>query len=65
MPQPDEMQLLTFDQVLSEWLPISRSKLYSEIRRGRLRVTKLGRRSFVCRSDIEEYISTLRRDVEI
>lgn len=58
----NESALLTFDQVLSEWLPISRSKLYAEIRSGRLRVIKLGRRSFICREDLEHYISRLRGD---
>ena len=53
-------QLLTLDEVLADWLPVSRSTLYAEIRSGRLRVTKLGRRSFVCISDIKEYISELR-----
>jgi len=58
----NETALLTFDQVLSQWLPISRSKLYAEIRSGRLRVIKLGRRSFISRKDLEQYISGLRRD---
>lgn len=34
--------------------------LYSEIRKGRLRVTKLGRRSFVSRQDLEDYIAALQ-----
>ncbi len=58
----NESALLTFDQVLSDWLPISRSKLYAEIRSGRLRIVKLGRRSFVSRADLEDYISGLRED---
>ena len=59
MSSSDESQLLTFQQVLAGWLPISRSMLYSEIRKGRIRVTKLGRRSFISRRDLENYLAGL------
>jgi len=56
----DGKRLFSLEQVLTDWLPISRSMLYSEIRKGRLRVTKLGRRSFVSRQDLEDYIAALQ-----
>lgn len=56
----DRKRLFSLEQVLTDWLPISRSMLYSEIRKGRLRVTKLGRRSFVSRQDLEDYIAALQ-----
>lgn len=56
----DGKRLFSLEQVLTDWLPISRSMLYSEIRKGRLRITKLGRRSFVSRQDLEDYIAALQ-----
>ena len=59
MTKEAESQLLSLDQVLTDWLPISRSKLHQEVRAGRLTITRLGRRAFIARRDLEAYIHSL------
>ncbi len=39
---------------------ISRTAAYREIRDGRLRVTKVGRRTLIARSDAEAWLNVLR-----
>ncbi len=42
-------------------LGIGRSTLYAEIKSGRLRLTKIGRRSLVLADDLDTYIATLKK----
>jgi len=53
-----EVLLLTLDQA-AERLQVSRSSLYREVRRGRLRVVKLGHLSRVRLEDLRAYVGRL------
>jgi excisionase family DNA binding protein len=48
-----------FDE-LTKLLGIGRSTLYAEIKSGRLRRTKIGRRSLVLADDLAEYLASLQ-----
>jgi excisionase family DNA binding protein len=39
--------------------PFGRSLLYDEIRKGRLPARKIGRRTFILRSDLERFLSEM------
>ena len=55
-------QLLPVRQVIKERiLPIGPSKFYSEVREQRLTLTKIGRRSYLTRDEIDRYIGSLPR----
>lgn len=47
-----------------EVLRLSRSFIYEEIKRGRLRAVKCGRRTLIRRQDAEEYLDLLSREQE-
>ncbi len=53
-----EVLLLTLDQA-ADRLQVSRSSLYREVRRGRLRVVKLGHLSRVRLEDLRAYVAGL------
>ncbi|GAB3607947.1 hypothetical protein GCM10027414_00720 [Humibacter ginsengiterrae] len=38
---------------------ISRAKLYTEIKAGRIRVVKVGARSFITQAELERYVASL------
>ncbi len=42
--------------------PISRSSFYREVQSGRLRITKIRRRSYVARVDAEAWLTKLRSE---
>lgn len=43
---------------------ISRTAAYREIRDGRLRITKVGRRTLIAQTDAEAWLEQLRADVD-
>ncbi len=49
---------MTVKQFL-EWVHISRSTFYKEVRAGRIKLRKVGRRSLVAREDAEAWLSNL------
>ena len=42
---------------------LSRSKLYQLVKSGRLKLVKIGRRSFVTRDEITQFVASLSRNV--
>jgi excisionase family DNA binding protein len=38
---------------------LSRSKLYTEISAGRLKLVKIGRRAFIAQAELERYVAAL------
>jgi predicted site-specific integrase-resolvase len=52
-------ELYTFTDFLTAY-PISRTTAYREVKAGRLRVTKIRRRSYVTRSDAEAWLKKCR-----
>jgi len=42
-----------------EWSSISRSKFYQEVKEGKLRIRKIGRKSIVTTTDAETWLSNL------
>ena len=52
-------RLLTIEQVMRDYLPLGRTKLYEEIRSGRIPVVKIGRRTFISEQALEAYIDGL------
>ena len=49
--------LYNLNQASAQLGGLSRSKLYMEIAEGRLRVTKIGARTFISRSALRDYIT--------
>ena len=56
MTQPE---LYTFKDFLTVY-PISRTTAYRELKAGRLRITKIRRRSYITRADAEEWLKSCR-----
>lgn len=54
-----EEKLISIQQVLKEYIPISKPKLYQLINDGKLKAVKLDRRTFVKLSEIARYITSL------
>ena len=54
-----EKALLSIPEFMA-WASISRSQVYREIKAGKLRLTKRGRRSFIARQDAEAWLASLR-----
>ena len=46
-------------EVFLEIYDLSRSKFYSEVKSGALRITKLGNRTYVKRTDAEKWLSEI------
>jgi excisionase family DNA binding protein len=57
-----EKELMTLPEFLERY-SISRTTLYREIKDGRLRATKVGRRTLVARVDAEAWLRTLRTGI--
>lgn len=49
---------MSIDEFL-RWSSISRTKLYSEVRAGRIRLRKLGTKSLICRDDADAWLHSL------
>lgn len=49
-------------EVVAELLDLARSTVYEEIRLGRLRTVKVGRRRLVPTEYVEEYVDLLKRE---
>lgn len=55
----EHRRLLTMEEVLRDVLPIGRTKLYGEIRASRLKVVKIGRRTFIGSEELDAYLKRL------
>ncbi len=55
-----ERELLPIPEFGSKYA-ISRTQIYREIKAGRLRLTKRGARSFICREDAQNWLEALRQ----
>lgn len=58
MKQVNENGAFTVDEFLA-WARIGRTKFYQEIKEGRLRVRKLGRKTLVLKVDATDWLSSL------
>ena len=56
--QVGEKLLLNVDEAAAV-LGVSRATLYRAVRRGELRLTKLGRRTLLARTELERFVATL------
>ena len=54
---PAKLRALTVEQVLN-YAGICRPRFYAEVRAGRLIARKIGRRTFVLASDLEQYLAS-------
>ena len=61
MDQPKK-ELLSIENFL-EIYDISRSEYFSQVRKNRLNITKLGRRTYIKRTDAESWLSKLGTEI--
>ena len=60
-----ERILYTVDEFRGKIIPMSRSKMYSEINKLRLQTVKIGSRRYISKDAISEYVALLESETSV